>query len=62
MEDTINEIEQEYREKFVFYENIATNAIKWEDEELKNIAIKRLAGIKMMLEYMPKFRDKMINK
>ncbi len=51
------EMEQEYKAKFDFYSDVALKAMQFEDEELADLCVKRAAGIKMMLDYMPEFKN-----
>lgn len=50
LSEIAEEILQEYKEKYDFYIDMARMAVKYEDEELYNLAMKRAAGSKMMIE------------
>ncbi len=61
MKDTIlilDELHKEYKDKFSQYEEIYLLARKLDNEKIQDLAIKELAGLKQLIDYLPTFKQK----
>lgn len=60
MKTAYEQIQQDYKDKFEKYTDIAAYAHMIKDVEMEKLAIQRLSGTKMMIEYLERHKGKYI--